>query len=270
MVPQSPPEQVQIFYHGINGIHQENILTTFIIATRYRTKKLIDSITSVLRTCSNPNCVEFIVALDNDDTETLALITSIKLKARITFLVSERYGYNNLNVYYNLAAKYAKGRWIWLWTDDIEMTCENWDDILLRYDERLIVINPYTTNAPWNEYTKDVCIIPIVSRKWYEVLGRISAWNHIDTYVFRVAKSFYMIVQDYRLTNIHKKSDEHEVVAYHVVPFPFDEFKKDQVILFQALGMRSIILNYIKTFPYREYRKIIRTKDKIFSLIRKI
>mgnify|MGYP006292800243 CR=1 FL=1 len=247
---------------------QRDFLVSFLIPTRKEVDNLKTSLDSISENCSGKNTFEIIVMVDEDDFETIDALNAMNFQYPFRLIINERFGYNHLENYYNIAAREARGRWLWIWSGDAYLTCKNWDLILDSYQDQLIVINPYTSNEPWAEYTKDCAIFPIIPYEWYQLTGRVSAWNHIDTYINRIALPLYMLVNDKLLTTFHDKARNSEIV-YHEVPFPLEESKIDYQILKKRLGVRSRILYFLKRYPYQKYRNLVRKRRKFVKKLRR-
>ena len=246
----------------------DEILVSFLIPTRKEIDNLITSFNSIEENCSGTNKFEIIVMVDDDDIDTINALQAKNFNFPFKLIISERFGYNHLEKYYNIAAEEAKGHWLWIWSGDAYITNKNWDLKLEQYDKQFIVINPYTTNEPWSEYTKDCAIFPIIPYEWYRLTGRVSAWNHIDTYINRIALPLFMLVNDSALTTYHDKSKESNIV-YHEVPFPQSDAEFDFHIIKKNLGLKNRIGYFLKRFPYQKYRNLVRKRRKFMKKLKR-
>jgi len=120
---------------------------------------------------------EFIVAIDDDDTSDYSEVKKI---AKV--LVMPRAGYRHLEKYMNAMAKVSKGDWIMNFNDDAKLESSP-EDLYDTVDEfahtQPIVLNP------WKELDN---LFPIISRKFYEIVGHFSLNTHVDSWVQEVSE----------------------------------------------------------------------------------
>lgn len=212
---------------------------SFLIPTRKRVNCLNLSLESLQRTCTDIDSFEVIIITDNDDVETNEFLKSkihnFTFKTKVRSL--DRLGYNYLNEYYNLAAEISEGEWIWVWNDDTKMISEGWDTIIKKYDNEFLILNPFNTRKVDEEYIKTHTLFPIISKKFYQIFSRISPWNHIDTYIERVADGFDLIKNEFNIIHTHDKENDEVTseIHYHVIPFPNGELEQDREKLLKYL-----------------------------------
>lgn len=121
---------------------------------------------------------EVLIAVDHDDPQKEEYLKLANKKVRVYEF--ERFGYEQLWVYYNGLALYAKGDWLMLWNDDAIMEPGDWIDYITNYNhQKPLVLNPY---HPIDN------LFPILSRAWYKLIGHYSLSSHVDSWVQEVGR----------------------------------------------------------------------------------
>lgn len=119
---------------------------------------------------------EVIIGMDADD-------PSIdELKDHNPLIFAERHGYGALHEYYNQMSQVAKGDWLMLFNDDAIMETPNWTGIIAPHNPHIPqVLNVWQKNTPDN-------LFPLISRKWYEIVGHFSLNAHADSWVQQIGE----------------------------------------------------------------------------------
>lgn len=164
-------------------------LLSFILPTRGRPQKMIDSILSVARNAVSESSFEFLIRCDDDDPEThdaIAILCQNCPELNIKAFSGPRgKGYADMHHYCNDLASKATGDWLILWDDDFIMKTEKFD---------FIIHNAFCgpgTAFPW---CQDILVFSSVNnnvftclrRKAYELLGRLSESFVVDAYLYKV------------------------------------------------------------------------------------
>lgn len=122
--------------------------------------------------------IEFLIAIDEDEKYK---DTYLKMNGdRRKIIVCPRYRYINLHEYYNTLAAASKGDWLMLFNDDAVLKSPELYDFILQYDHT----KPVVLNI-WHPIDN---LFPIVSRKFYEILGHYSLSAHADSWVQQVSQ----------------------------------------------------------------------------------
>jgi len=156
-----------------------------ILPTRGRKEALLTSIKSLYDLADNPNQVEVILGMDDDDVEHIEYVNSniISQFPNVSLYQFRRLGYRRFHMYINTLAGLSKGDWIMVWNDDAIMQTKQWDAIVRSYENQhvplLRPIVPGLTDHPFS-------IFPIVQREWFEVVGVMSAFTHVDRFIYNV------------------------------------------------------------------------------------
>lgn len=142
-------------------------MISVLIPSRHRPAGLAAATASLAESASGgPRAVEYLIAADPDDPDT----------ARIAhFTAPERWGYNQLHLYWNELARLASGEWLMLWNDDTLMRTRGWDQIIESH--RPAILWPRLNHLP------DGLQFPAWPRSWAGTLGYVSPCMHPDTYL---------------------------------------------------------------------------------------
>jgi hypothetical protein len=204
---------------------------SFLLPIRKRPDSLKKSLDSLVKTCNNKNNYEVIVVFDDDDVDTILAFDSWEKDYNFQKLVTKRFGYDYLNMYYNMACEAAKGQWLWVWNDDTEMLNKDWDLIIKEYDNQFVILNPFNTREVDAKYLLTHTLFPILPKKYYELLNHLSPWNHIDTYIERICVG--LIKNEFRLLHTHNKQIDEvsKEITYHKILFPQEQFLIDSEII---------------------------------------
>jgi glycosyltransferase involved in cell wall biosynthesis len=160
---------------------------SIMIPTRKRPQRLKSSIKSLLDLAHDPSQLEILIAVDNDDKESMESIKQdivpwlAEQGVGCTCLEFQRAGYANLHVYYNELAEWAHGRWLMIWNDDAVMKSQDWDSSIRSYDDDFCVLAFDTHNK--HPYS----IFPVIPRAWFQIVGHISNHQMIDAVISQMA-----------------------------------------------------------------------------------
>ena len=177
-----------------------------LLPTRGRTDALLRSVKSLLDLAQEPNNIEILYGIDNDDQVALKYLQDTISPAlqdqdyNNKILIFERMGYANLNQYVNQLAKHATGRWLMFWNDDAIMQTPHWDRHITAHDGNFVVLRmPTHNNHPY-------AIFPIVPIDWYRIMGYLSPHQISDAWISQTA---YMlgIMRNIDVSVLHDRHD---------------------------------------------------------------
>ena len=118
------------------------VIVSILCPTRKRVPQLRKYLNSIISTVYDFSNVEVLLAVDNDDHETLYTLKEYQSYPNIKYWTFERQGYQGLYNYTNFLASKAQGEFLQFGGDDNEHLSYNWD---------LIEINGHDHNQ--NVYT---------------------------------------------------------------------------------------------------------------------
>ena len=159
-----------------------------LLPTRGRQEVLKHSITTLIEKASNPNDIEILFGVDEDDQQVIEYIRNDlkplfdehKVEARAS--IFKPLGYENLHVYVNTLAGAATGEWLFFWNDDCVMVTEGWDDVIKEYDGQFKLLGP-KDNHEGHPYA----ILPIVPKDWFILMGHLSQNAQNDAWLSHIA-----------------------------------------------------------------------------------
>lgn len=122
---------------------------------------------------------EVLITIDEDDPQIKDYYKLVK--DNISLTVVNRWGYGALHEYYNNLSELADGDWLMLYNDDAVMETPNWTQIISQYDHTI----PQVLNV-WNKEGDN--LFPLISRKWYELVGHFSLNTHADSWVQQIGQ----------------------------------------------------------------------------------
>ena len=180
-----------LFYYSKHIQALEQLMTkpniSILLPSRGRTNMLKRSITSLLDLADTPASLEFLLAFDDDDTESstyfISEVAPLIEQAGATYSVLEfaRMGYGRLHEYLNSIAPYAQADWWVFWNDDAVMLDQGWDTVIISQGNRFCIQAFDTHNL--HPYS----IFPIVPRAWFDTLGYLSQHPLNDAYISQIA-----------------------------------------------------------------------------------
>jgi len=106
----------------------------------------------------------------------------------------------------------AKGKWLFLYNDDIQMNTDGWDSQILSHKE-FSILHPFVPNAAAHRKSKGdpiYCMTPIIPKSWVDNLSYIvpkkQAWA--DTWIMDVAREIGIFKMLTSVELYHKRYKE--------------------------------------------------------------
>lgn len=161
---------------------------SILLPTRGRTDMLLRSIKSLVEKASNPQRIEILLGIDDDDKQIQPYITehiapflkenNIECRASLF----QPIGYENLHHYVNTLAGNATGEWLFFWNDDGVMLSSGWDDVIESYNGQFKILAP-KDNHDGHPYA----IFPIVPKDWFMLMDHLSLNAQNDAWLSHLA-----------------------------------------------------------------------------------
>jgi glycosyltransferase involved in cell wall biosynthesis len=193
------------------------MFVSVLLPTRGRTESVKSSIESLLETAIEPENIEILFRLDDDDDtdpeELQALHTNVKI------ITGPRLkGYQSLDIFYNELCEIATGEWLFLWNDDAVMLSDCWDLFLLEECENQLLVQVgeeamFSNHNPMECFTSP---FPIMNKRYYEILGHFSLSYYNDTYVGVVMMLAEQMCDAYR--NWNGEPTPNQAPIRHIFP----------------------------------------------------
>jgi len=172
---------------------------SILLPTRKRLKLLKKSVDSLINNARNPEKLQFLFGVDEDDNETFLYLKRSKYPNQLA-LQFKPIGYENLHKYNNTLAGYATGKWIMFFNDDAIMNTKNWDDKIMDFEDEFCLLRfKEQTNHPYS-------IFPCFPKEWYYLLDHISLHGQNDAWLSEVAY-LLNIMRDVDIEVTHDRAD---------------------------------------------------------------
>lgn len=181
---------------------------SIIYPTRKRYDLFVKSTDSLIEKCSDLNNLEILVAMDDDDIDTIEKTREYMTdKPFMKLYISERHFYKNLNLYVNAAAKEATGDFLLLWNDDCIMESKDYDLIMDKYKNKFVVVNPLVVNHAEYCRTDNQMLFPIIPREWINITGRWSNSGACDSWVQIISNELNLSLYEDDIKIFHDRYD---------------------------------------------------------------
>jgi hypothetical protein len=184
-----------------------NSIISVLLPTRGRREVLKSSLESLITKAKNPEKVELLLGIDEDDEgareyiekEIAPMLREHRVECRAN--VFKPLGYENLHVYVNTLAGSATGDWLFFWNDDGVMVTDGWDEVIRSYTGQFKLLAP-RDNHDGHPYA----IFPIVPRDWFMLVDHLSQNAQNDAWLSHIA---YMldIFERIDVEFIHDRAD---------------------------------------------------------------
>ena len=171
---------------------------SILLPTRKRVKQLKKSVASLLDNAKNPDKIQPLFGVDDDDIETLEYLKKANYKNQ-SVLKFKRLGYENLHMYNNSLCAYAQGTWVMFFNDDAIMNTKHWDEVIESEKNFNVLRVKEQTGHPYS-------IFPIFPWDWFRLLDHISLHGQNDAWISEIA---YMldIMKDVNIEVTHDRAD---------------------------------------------------------------
>ena len=190
--------------------------------TRNRVGYLAYVISSWLQNANNPENIEILVAIDEDDSQTEEVLEQINHCTHmisgndISYIKTERYGHEYIDRYHNQIGKIFTGECLMAICDDMICDTKGWDDILISS----LQINSHKPTFIWTDCdTNNIAngaYSPLprlwgINRKWYETTQHVVGWRAGDEYfkrlLTRVENSVEIVKPKFQVYNLRQEND---------------------------------------------------------------
>jgi hypothetical protein len=171
---------------------------SILLPTRKRVSQLKKSMDSLLSNAKNPDKIQPLFGVDDDDIETLEFLKTTNYQNQ-SVLKFKRLGYQNLHIYNNSLCAYAQGTWVMFFNDDAIMNTKHWDEIIEAEKNFNVLRVKEQTGHPYS-------IFPIFPWDWFRLLDHISLHGQNDAWISEIA---YMldIMKDVNIEVTHDRAD---------------------------------------------------------------
>ena len=235
------------------------MIVSFILPTRNRVPQLTNILNSIYDTCYSVDNFEVLLAVDDDDLDTINFVNKfIETHPNTKLFIFSRQRYKGLHIYQNALIKSSRGEFIWGINDDAEFQSNDWDLIIKEYTNKFIVINSFTPSLKHYVRNTDIpgycwVIFPIFPKKWLEITGRISNNAAVDSWISEIV---YQAQLPY--------SNEDRIIIEH---YRFDETGQnlDQTYLDRTEDISNVRSDFNSQYQIDERIKDIELMKKYFE-----
>ena len=158
-----------------------------LLPARGRPANLRTSVQSCYDLAADPDSVEVLVRLDDDDPhlrEELTILGGFGNR-EVLVGVGPRLGYQKMHIYYDGLAADSRGDWVFFWNDDTDMLTRGWDD-LTRECPLYTVQFPRRDITPLADHTDYT--FPVLGRPLFDALGgKMSRNPYCDAWLSNVS-----------------------------------------------------------------------------------
>jgi hypothetical protein len=157
-------------------------MISLLITSRKNDKFIGKLAMSILTKTHNMDNIEVLLMASQQDEWNKDLFGYLQLHHNFK-IFTEDYGYGHwgLYQYFNELAKEASGDYLWYLCSDHDIVCENYDTILLNYFKEKN-ISPDEVWAVTPGFKDCGPVSHIITRKFYEITGRIAQSNKVDSW----------------------------------------------------------------------------------------
>jgi len=190
-------------------------MISVLLPTRHRPIECLRAINSLLELAENVDDIEVLLAVDDDDAESIDILCNSKIPQVKTFIYP-RYGYGQINTYCARLHENinSKSKQMFMYNDDAIMISGSWDAIIREHDDKFSVlvssshicdrIDGSTTLGVDCPGTREA--YPVIPSQWIDIVGRWSNHMCIDTWVCDVARLLDILVDEPRFKIHHDRT----------------------------------------------------------------
>jgi len=177
---------------------------SILLPTRENIKFLEKAINSILKNAYNPKKIEILLAVDDNDRKTIEYTQKFRNKNNFKCLILKQgEGYFDAGIRLNELAKISKGDLLFCFCDDMVIKTKNWDKILLNTANRLNKDKVFTLYPIHNQSNKNWPITPIITREWYNIVGKFCNSFEADTEILIIGKLLKRIYKIKKINIFH-------------------------------------------------------------------
>jgi hypothetical protein len=98
------------------------------------------SINSLASTASTTDDIEFIIRIDDDDTDTISNLPNLPKNLNIKPIIGPRHGYSKIYEYLYEMFLQSNGEFVFCFSDDVQMQTPNWDLYIRKHIDDICII----------------------------------------------------------------------------------------------------------------------------------
>ena len=161
--------------------------------TRKRCVQFTYSVCSFVQNANNPQNLELLFSIDNDDEETLDAIKQMMpflnvSGVEVKTLINDRMGYDHMDKYHRNAGKNFTGDCLICSSDDVFCITNGWDDIVRKEVSPYLNEPALIQTQPVEDKHKYWPTMPGITRKWWDITQNIMIYTAGDGYLHEVTE----------------------------------------------------------------------------------
>lgn len=151
------------------------------------------TLNSVISNANSKDNYEILIGMDNDDVDTISKVEGFFTGKDVNYkiIIFERLFYKNFHLYIDGLYKESMGDFIWTLPDDCEVNTKDWDVIIDGYNSMEQLYLKVRLSCQYD--TWPFSIIPIISKKWIEITGRIGECSQTDAWFGLIASELNIV-----------------------------------------------------------------------------
>ncbi len=238
------------FFLSDNYNHSSRKKVSVMAVVRSSVDNITRMIANVFHTCLNPDNVEMLLRMDDDDPDFILLSKSeIFNKYNIKLYVGFRYGYMGMNKYFNELVFKTVGDIIFHWGDDMDILINGWDNMLFQHIGEVAVLQNMMHDNTDNgvEAFPKKKFSPIITRLLFDIIGHYSPCVLSDVYYEYIGE----IVGIMKMSKIDVFSDLNGFNEHHARAWD-DFMSKDNMEQIEKDAQKVIDYMDSKSMPRRK------------------
>jgi hypothetical protein len=213
-------------------------MVSIFFPTKGKTSSFLDRcINSLISKSFLKTNYEIIFGVDSDDLNSINFVNNLSPEdVNYQVVTMEPMGYKSLYKFQNKMAEVAKGDFFWIFSDDVEVLTDNWDEEILKNKGEMYLCVSLGSGYDHWPYS----LFPIISKKWYEVTGRISGNSQTDCWLGCIAYDLQMIKKVPITCNLFQLSDGSQHDTERLSTSQREDHKVDKKKIKEAMNATDI------------------------------
>lgn len=175
-----------------------------LICTRNRIILLFKALKSISKNTKNKNLIEVLIAIDEDDKNSILFIKKNKIKFNflIKIIICKKgKGYRENPKRLKKLINISSGQFFIYFADDMTIDTKNWDINLDNKIKLLPKDQLYLLTTKHNQVNKNWPLCQIISRKWYKITKKFANCYETDTELMIISSQImrYYICEDIKI-----------------------------------------------------------------------
>jgi len=187
-------------------------------AVRSNLGAIENMIENIFQTSLNPDNIEVLVRMDDDDPDGISLSqSSIFHKYNVKLYIGFRHGYTAMHKYYNELAPVSVGDIMFFWGDDISMITSGWDVVLHKHIGEIEILQNmiyYNSDDGLIEASNHY-YSPVITRPLFDIIGSFAPGIVADSYYLLIGEMVGIMSRvDVGVLMMAEEHNDDELVAW--------------------------------------------------------